>query len=108
MVGGLLLEEGLFLRYAHLNCRDAIRVLRPARRTTSGMIFSLCYLLTPGAFRFPDGELVPISESLRAAELSGFGQASGALELLHPRQGPVHHLRCGDGGARAHGLSATP
>lgn len=67
MVGGLLLEEGLFLRYAHLNCRDAIRVLRPARRTTSGMIFSLCYLLTPGAFRFPDGELVtafhPVGEN---------------------------------------------
>jgi AraC-like DNA-binding protein len=49
IVGGLLLEEGLFLRYAHLDCRDDIRVLRPARKPTSGMIFSVCYLLTPGA-----------------------------------------------------------
>jgi AraC-like DNA-binding protein len=55
-VGGLLLEEGLYMRYAHLSCREDIRVLRPKRKTASAMIFSLCYLLTPGGFRFADGE----------------------------------------------------
>jgi AraC-like DNA-binding protein len=55
-IGGLLLEDGLYLRYAHISSREAIRVLRPARQTTSGMIFSLCYVLTPGVFRFSDGE----------------------------------------------------
>jgi AraC-like DNA-binding protein len=43
MLGGLLLEDGLYLRYGRFTCREDLQVLRPARQTSSGMIFSLCY-----------------------------------------------------------------
>ncbi len=52
VVQGILIEEGLFLRYAHICCSEAIEIIRPARQLESETIFSLCYLLSPGDIFF--------------------------------------------------------
>ncbi len=46
MVRGFLLEEGLYLRYARVSCRETTTIRRPARQPESETIFSLCYLLS--------------------------------------------------------------
>jgi AraC-like DNA-binding protein len=58
-IGGLLLEDGLYLRYAHFSCRESVKVLRPARQNASGMIFSLCFQLSPGALQFAGEDAIP-------------------------------------------------
>lgn len=47
VVQGVLLEEGLFLRYANICCAETTEIIRPARQPESETIFSLCYLLSP-------------------------------------------------------------
>jgi AraC-like DNA-binding protein len=49
LVQGIQLEEGLFLRYANICVSEATEIIRPARQLESETIFSLCYLLSPGA-----------------------------------------------------------
>jgi AraC-like DNA-binding protein len=51
-VQGIQLEEGLFLRYAHVCISEATEIIRPARQPESQTIFSLCYLLSPRALQF--------------------------------------------------------
>lgn len=46
-IRGLLLEEGLYLRYAHVTYREDTEIIRLPRTPESETIFSLCYLLTP-------------------------------------------------------------
>jgi AraC-like DNA-binding protein len=52
VVQGILLEEGLFLRYAQICCSEPTEIIRPSRQPESETIFSLCYLLSPSSLQF--------------------------------------------------------
>jgi AraC-like DNA-binding protein len=91
MIGGLHLEDGLYLRYAHVTCREDTRVLRPARKTTSGMIFSLYYLLTPDAFRFPGSP--PGPEATAGGENNVFLSSNNMpFSVVLPAGVPCHFI----------------
>src|SRR5882757_7951744 len=50
-IRGLLLEEGLYLRYAHVTYREDTEIIRLPRQPQSETIFSLCYLPAPASLK---------------------------------------------------------
>jgi AraC-like DNA-binding protein len=64
LIRGSYLEDGLYLRYAHVSYHEDVEIIRLPRLPESETIFSFCYLLTPGPFQLilPDHQsILPLS-----------------------------------------------
>lgn len=83
MLGGLLLEDGLYLRYGRFTCREDLQVLRPARQTSGGMIFSLCY---------QDGDIFLSSNNATFSLTASAGASCDFIELLMDWEWLQQHL----------------
>ena len=87
-IGGLLLEEGLYLRYAYVCCREDTGITRTPKQTESGLIFSLCYQLTPG----PGNNVFLSSNNMALSLVLPGGIPCSFIELLMDWEWLQQHL----------------
>lgn len=50
-IRGVTLEDGLYLRHTHVCYKEDIELIRLPKQPESEVVFSLCYLLTPGSLK---------------------------------------------------------
>lgn len=82
VVQGILLEEGLFLRYAHVCYSEATQIIRPARQPESETIFSLCYLLSPGSLAAGGSNIFFTTNNMRFSLQLPEGVPCQVVEIL--------------------------
>jgi len=89
LVKGLLLEDGLYLRYTRIGYSEDTGTLRLAKQPDSQMIFSLGFLLTPAG---ASHNIFLTSNNTRLASHIPEGMLPHSIELLFSREWMLTHL----------------
>jgi len=100
----IFLEEGLYLRYTRLRYYEDIEIIRLSRPPDSGIIFAMCFLLTPTSLKpvkpifksspqtgYPNNVFLTSNNSRLSAQIPE-GVLSHTIELLFSREWLYIHL----------------
>lgn len=82
LIKGILLEEGLYLRYTRISYSEDSEIIRLAKQPDGEMIFSLGFLLTPAAIKW----IKPLSRTTLPTT------PTHSIELLFSRKWMQAHL----------------
>jgi AraC-like DNA-binding protein len=104
LMKSIFLEEGLYLRYTRLRYYEDIEIIRLSRTPDSGIIYALCFLLTPASLKpggpifkssprtgYPNNVFLTSNNSRLSAQIPE-GVLSHTIELLFSREWLYTHL----------------
>src|ERR1700754_1360040 len=104
LMKSIFLEEGLYLRYTRLRYYEDIEIIRLSRTPDNGIIFALCFLLTPTSLKlvrpifssspqtgYPSNVFLTSNNSRLSAQIPE-GVLSHTIELMFSREWLYTHL----------------
>jgi AraC-like DNA-binding protein len=104
-IKGILLEEGLYLRYTQVCYKEDTEIIRVAAPSEGEPLYSLCYLLTPGSLKLVQpqtsavlpcvtpGNIFLTSNNRRLSVQIPEGVQSRTIEVLFTREWMSSHLQ---------------